>query len=135
MGASAAPEIDRETFVKRADAICKPAHKKADPLLNEAIEHLEDEETEQAARPAIRGYRILRKAFQDVAKLNRPSHLVGVIRHWLDLQKRSLRVGIDASQEMRAGHYRPALRLFLRSDRIRVNAEFEVRGWHFKSCA
>jgi hypothetical protein len=132
--ALAAPEVDRATFIKRADAICKPAYHRATPKLQSGARHIADEEWQAAQDNLGSGFRILRNAYREIAGLTRPRGDVQKIGHWIDLHKRQFRVGIDAAHQYGQEHIDRAHRLTQRYFKLVGKTNRTLRDWRFKHC-
>jgi hypothetical protein len=129
----AAP-VDRSTFVRRADAICKPTISKAVPLLQDGLRYADQGNTDAAAKKFVKAYRLFRGAYQKIGKLNRPAQDTDRIRKWVDLTLRGTGVGVDSVQALRVDQLQRALRLSKRTLKIFRKAHHVVAFWGFQYC-
>jgi hypothetical protein len=137
LGVTAAVEaapVDRSTFVRRADAVCKTTIARAVPLVQEGVQAAGQGNTDAAAQKLVRAYRLFREAFHRIGKLNKPPQDGERIRKWIDLSLRATRVGVDSVQALRAEEIERARRLTDRTLRIIRKANDVVRFWGFQYC-
>jgi hypothetical protein len=131
---AAAGDVSPSDWASRADGICRKVSDRNEPLIDRAFDLVDREKFNRASELWDRVWKRSLDGFDRISRLERPRGDARRIQRWLDGEDRSLRIAIDAGDELARGDVDRWWKLVKRAARIDRKAQRSVRDFDMPHC-